>query len=109
MTFLHLDDNMPEHPKIIGLTDRAFRLHVSALCYCSRHLTNGIVPAHMCRGRWQQVAIKQLSLSGLWVPLGDGEYAIHDYLDWNLSRADIEHKRAVARANARKRWHNRAE
>ena len=41
MTWLRIDDAMVDHPKIIGLSDGAFRLHITALCYCARHLTDG--------------------------------------------------------------------
>ena len=47
MTWVVLDDKMPEHPKNVGLSDGAFRLHVSGICYCNRHLTDGIISADM--------------------------------------------------------------
>jgi hypothetical protein len=42
MPYLALDDNFAHNPKV-RLTDRAFRLHVVALCHCSQHLTDGFV------------------------------------------------------------------
>ena len=43
MTWFRIDDEFCEHEKIEHLSDRAFRLHVSALCLCSRLLTDGRV------------------------------------------------------------------
>lgn len=36
MAWLRIDDGMMEHPKILGLTDREFRVHMNALCYTGR-------------------------------------------------------------------------
>jgi hypothetical protein len=36
-----LDDASIDHPKILGLSDKAFRLWVCSIVYCSRHLTDG--------------------------------------------------------------------
>lgn len=36
MTWVKLDDGFTDHPKVVGLSDRAFRTHVRALCYCGR-------------------------------------------------------------------------
>ena len=50
MPFLNLDDNFAEHPKIHPLTDGAFRLHVSAMCYCARLKTDGKLPRSKVSG-----------------------------------------------------------
>ena len=44
MTWIKLNDNAPRHPKIAGLSDRAFRAWVNSLCYASEFLTNGALP-----------------------------------------------------------------
>ncbi len=44
MPFLNLDDNFADHPKIDGLSDGAFRLHVSGMLYAAKHMTDGKVP-----------------------------------------------------------------
>lgn len=36
MSWVRLDDGFAEHPKIVSLTDREFRLWVALLCYCAR-------------------------------------------------------------------------
>lgn len=110
MSWLTLDDNMPDHPKIRGLTDRAFRLHVYALCYCSRHLTDGVIPASACRGVVDNSSryCRELVAKKLWQSR-DEVFVIHDYLDWNKSRADVENQRKLnqeaGRKGAQRRWH----
>jgi hypothetical protein len=42
MSWVRLDDSFPEHPKVIALTDAAFRAHVRGLCYAGRFLTDGL-------------------------------------------------------------------
>ena len=41
MTWVKVDDALPEHPKVARLSDAAFRVHISALCYSARNLTDG--------------------------------------------------------------------
>ncbi len=49
MPWLKIDDGFAEHRKIVGLNDRAFRLHVVALVYCARNLTDGHLTATEAR------------------------------------------------------------
>ena len=112
MPFATLDDNMPEHPKVIGLSDAAFRLHVSGIIYCARHTTDGNVSGEKVRTlvpRFKQSALRELVDRGMWIPVFDGAaYNIHDYLQWNLSREQIEARRESRRKSGRrgaeKRW-----
>lgn len=110
MTWVNLDDQMPEHPKVAVLSDGAFRLHLSAIFYCNRHLTDGvvhatIVPRLMPRYR-KNYLDELLTVTGtngdepLWIPHGNS-YEIHDYLDWNKSRADVQgHRARVSKVRA---------
>lgn len=114
MTWVYLDDRYPEHPKIDGLSDGAFRLHTSAICYANSHLTDGIIPADRLSRlmpKFRKAYVTELTQRLLWIELPGGtHYEIHDYLDWNKSRAEVE-KRRVTRAEAGrkgagKRWGN---
>ena len=112
MTWAKLDDSFPEHPKVVELSDRAFRIHVTALCYCARNLTDGHVPAPTVRAftLGKKAPITELVKAGVWNENGRGAYIIHDYLDYNPSREHVEAERArkqeAGREGARKRWHN---
>jgi hypothetical protein len=46
---LLIDPSLPEGPKFIGAPELAFSLHVKALCYCARALTDGFVPSGNAR------------------------------------------------------------
>ena len=107
MPWLPLDDGFPDHPKIIGLSDAAFRLHVAALCYAHRARTDGFIPTGWV-GR-QHRAATHLVAARLWVPDPEEDgWLIHDYLGWNPSRAEVEDmKRRASEAGKRgaaKRW-----
>jgi hypothetical protein len=105
--YLRLDDGFAEHPKIVGLSDPAFRFHVSGLLYCSRNLTDGIVPANvlpMIRRVYRR-PLGELQDRLLWTALDGGKWwEIHDYLDWNWSREQVATRREINRRNARERW-----
>lgn len=108
MPYASFDDHFPDHPKIAPLSDAAFRLHVAGICYAARHLTDGIVPAvevpRLVRA-YRKTSLAALTAeAALWVPRPGGDYEIHDYLDWNLSRAKVLERRENAAKLARKRW-----
>lgn len=104
MAWATLDDQMPDHPKVAGLSDASFRLHVAGICYCARHLTDGLIHAtevpRLVR-RYKPSALVELVTRGIWrESLIDGQveaYEIHDYLQWNLSRAKVDINRQKAR------------
>lgn len=92
MPFLNLDDNFSEHPKVDALSDGAFRLHVSGLCYSARHLTDGFIDADKVARlvpKFRSKHLGELLVRGLWVENGPKGFAIHDFLDWNRSRVEI--------------------
>lgn len=107
MTWVRLDDSMPEHPKMEALSDRAFRLHVSALCYCNRLLTDGEIPAstaHRMVGNGKRYAA-ELVAAGIWDAVDDG-FKIHDYEDYQPSRETVLRERAKT-AERVSRWRAR--
>lgn len=113
MPWVNLDDQFPEHPKVDGLSDAAFRLHVAGICYCNRHLTDGFVPTNRVRRlvpKFKQTALDELVGYGMWKPHPpDGYlYEIHDFLDWNRSRDQVvserERKSKGGKKGAQQRW-----
>ena len=101
MPYAQLDDLFPDHPKVVGLSDAAFRVHVHGIFYCNRARSDGYVPPRFPYG-WHpkaKQAIRELLAAGLWEQANSG-YLIHDYLDWNRSRAQIEAFREKQRENA---------
>lgn len=102
MSWAKFDDAFADHPKIAGLSDAAFRLHVTAILYAARFETDGNLPvgavARMGPGR------EELLAAGLWDEVATG-WAIHDYLDYNPSKADRERMRQQA-TERQQRWRN---
>jgi len=102
MPWARIDDQFPDHPKVIGAGPLAELLHVRAICYANRHLTDGVIPAGIVPRLahdfdrltldgtdarsidWAGIMLKH----GLWEPHGDG-YRIHDFLVYNLAKADV--------------------
>ena len=108
MSWAKLDDQFPDHPKVVGLSDSAFRLHVSAICYAARFLTDGGLPAGVAgRLGGSAALLGELVETGVWVTDGNG-YRIHDYLDYNPTREDalaIKAARSEAgKLGAERRW-----
>lgn len=96
MTWARFEDRFPWHRKVRGLSDAAFRLHVSAVCWCNEHLTNGHVPAEdlplASDVRRPTQAVAELVRRGLWDTTDDG-WCIHDFLSYNESKATITARR----------------
>lgn len=108
MPYLNTDDEFPEHPKVDALSDGAFRLHVSGMHYCARTLSDGLIPERKTarlKPEFKRSQLDELLEAGVWheggqgcgtdqCPTGSpGEYVVHDYLQWNKSRAWWEEKR----------------
>lgn len=106
MTWLRLDAGFPDHPKVVGLNDPAFRLEVSAICYARSQLTDGHIPRAWVPSRLARHT-GALVDARLWVPT-DGGWELHDYLDWQQSRAEVEaltkNRAEAGRRGARARW-----
>jgi hypothetical protein len=95
LTWIKLDDKAPRHPKISGLSDRAFRWWVRGLCYASEFLTDGLLPFEFTQDIPQK-CINELRDRRLW-SLGDLGWQIHDYMDHQTARADVQREREKTR------------
>lgn len=113
MPYLNLDDNYPYHPKIEALSDAAYRLHGSVMFYAARFKLDGYLTAGQlqARLRWSKRTEDELVVAELMhrpgdycesktCPADDGSrYRLHDFLQWNKSRAwwDEEREKAAKR------------
>ena len=121
MPWVRFDDQYPIHRKIAKLSDPAFRLHVAAIAWCARNLTDGIVPLDELDDVCAQVRAPERFATeladrkvGVWHPADydcpsrhcaapahdeDGKpvegWVIHDYLEYQPSRSKVLHVRAV--------------
>ncbi len=90
MSWLRIDDKFVRHPKIAPLTDKAFRIHVEALCHAAEFLTDGRIPRTYIR---PSARTRELEEAGLWHKDGDG-WTVHDWLDYNPTKAEVEDQRS---------------
>lgn len=119
MPWVRFDDQFPINRKVGALPDTAFRLHVEAVCWCARNLTDGVVsttdlPQVTRMGKPTRL-VTHLVDRGLWheaghqcdsphcPPPGPDGWVIHDYLEYQPSRAKVERERK-AKADRQARW-----
>jgi hypothetical protein len=100
MAWVRIHDNAMTHPKIIGLSDGAFRAWVGGLSYAQIHLTDGLLPK-VCLTLSMARRAPELVAAGLWKPV-EGGYQIHDFLQWNDARRVVLQKREDAKGRARR-------
>lgn len=106
-----LEDNFPQHPKILSAGPLAELLQVRAICYAARNLTDGVIPAGVVPvlltgfghvglttagvpGMFIQGVDaheidwpKRMLAAGLWDAHKNGrDYIVHDYLRYNPSK-----------------------
>jgi hypothetical protein len=116
MTWVRIDENFAQHPKLAKAGPLAMAMQVAALCYCNRHLTDGFVPKQiactlldlsglgmrMWRGEmvgggedaaWELV-VEDLVAVGLWDP-APGGWTIHDYLEYQPSKAQVQRLKSI--------------
>lgn len=116
MVWARIDDEILDNPKIIQVGAMGFALHVAAITWCNRNLTDGFVPSIKAKAlldmdglveqtssgefsdgyspvTWRHVA-ERLVNAGLWTWDEErGGYWLHDFLKYNPSRADVLAKR----------------
>lgn len=98
MGWVKLDDQFADHPKVEKITDKALRLYIRALCYATRHRTDGLILRQVATRLGSLKSVGELTAVGLWEE-DKGGYRIHDYLAYNPSREQLL-KLSQERANA---------
>ena len=103
MAWVRIHDGATRHQKLSGLSDKAFRMWIEGLSHAQEGLTDGFIVGRSLRSfvvRATAKATTELVDAGLWCRQDNG-YQIHDYLDWNDSKAEITKKRDDARGRVR--------
>jgi hypothetical protein len=136
MAWVRIDDRMPEHPKVAAAGPLALAMQIAGLCYCNRELTDGFIPRAKARtlldweivradGTCYSIGIAQgmagddvssdwvidlLVETGMWEEVPGG-YLIHDYSDYQPTRAQVKStqtsKSKAGKEGARSRWHGK--
>lgn len=110
--YVRVDVLLPEHPKIEGLSDKAFRALIELWCYCGRNRTDGIVTEKRWKATGSKPARGELVKAGLAELMGIGGGAVmHDFVGpdgHQRTRAEIDELSAkrteAAKKAAAARW-----
>lgn len=110
MAWVRIDDQFTEHPKLVEAGPLAVAMQMAGLCYANRQLTDGLLPRKIVARfmpsvcfdpetgeeiTWKDVARRLVEI-GVWDEVDEG-YLIHDYLEYQPSRAEVEAEREAAR------------
>lgn len=113
MVWLRIDDNMLDHPKwrraLREGGDGVLAVWVRLMSWCSRNLTDGVVPFDMvrtvasvrCEARSR--VLRALADSGLTSRSPSGDMIMTDYLERNLSRQEVLTERSRRSESQRNR------
>jgi hypothetical protein len=110
MGWVRLDDNFADHPKVIALSDSAFRLYIEALCYSNRQLTDGFIPNAVYLKLSKDDEADYLIDAGLWEEVNGNVispelttgYQIRSYTEYQPTREKVEEKREQAKERLRR-------
>lgn len=96
-----LDTGWHVNPKVLSLGWAAMGLHAWSISYCDDSLSDGFIP----NGAWPALrgarqSVQRLVKSGVWIPVESG-FMLHDYLEYNRSRAHVESYRLAKQAAGR--------
>lgn len=105
MPWARFDERYPGNRKVRRLSDAAFRLDVSAICWSNEHLTDGKIPDDDLETigdvKRAKSAANELVRKGRWEQLDDG-YLIHDFLEYNPSKEKVLAQREAKRKAGQK-------
>lgn len=111
MAWARIDDAIIDHPKVLEAGEDARDLLIVSIIWCNKHLTDGRVPKAalgvLSRKKSAEKTAAALVRVGLWHDEGDA-WRLHDYLDWNPSREEVEAKRNASAERMRKSRERRA-
>lgn len=107
MPFGRIHEEAAGDGKLLALSDAAWRMWGMGLVYCQKNLTDGFIPTHAIESfgvrspNKARIADELCSAqvpdkAPVWSRIAGG-FQIHDYLDWNDSKAEILKMRADAR------------
>ena len=107
--YARFDIGMDEHPKIMLLSDAAFRALHEATYYSRRQLTDGFLDERVVRRKWRDEVIEELCSNHAERPSlfqVEGGWQIRDYSEHQTTTADIEAKREAGRRGGQARVSN---
>lgn len=100
MTWMKIEDSLPEDPQSIEIGEDACWLFVCAIAYCSRNLTDGKLPKNVVprlTSKRNVAALTKKLLAIGWLREEGGEYVVVNYLKYQRSKAEVVQDREYAR------------
>ena len=92
--------NMADNPKVIGLSDAAFRAFIEGILYSRQHLTDGYLDARVVAKRWGIEVAEELTGNDAsnpsWVAV-EGGFEIHHFCEYQLTSEDLQKQRELQR------------
>ncbi|ROS28887.1 hypothetical protein EDF22_0618 [Rathayibacter sp. PhB127] len=104
--YARFDIGMSEHPKVMLLSDAAFRALIECTMYARRQLTDGFLDERVAVRMWGREVLDELASNHPERPTLeriDGGWHIRDYDEHQITRADIEKKREAGRMGGQAR------
>lgn len=106
MPWARVDDTAHEHRKFKRAGLEATGLYYMSISYCARYLTDGHVDADWLAERVPNRKHREQLLAALvdqrlFEPNGGSGYIVHDYLELNPSRSEVEDLRSKRAAAGR--------
>jgi hypothetical protein len=100
VSWVKLDDQFFDNRKARSVGAAGRELFLAGLCYCASNLTDGAIEKSavsllLAKAEAPRRAEAKLVEVGWWEDRGDF-YLVHDYLEYNPSRADVEGTRDAA-------------
>lgn len=94
--------NLADNPKVIGLSDSAFRAFIEAILYSRQHLTDGFLDRRVVAKRWGLDVAAELTSNDpanpSWLEV-EGGFEIHHFCEYQTTSDDIsEMKEKKSRA-----------
>jgi hypothetical protein len=115
MGWVRIDDSFADHPKIAKAGIEGLALQIAGLCYANRQRTDGEIPAKIARTLLDlpqpQRVIRRLVSLKIWEEIPGG-FLIHNYDQYQPSRAEIDDRRRAkamaGRKGAHSKWHGKS-
>ncbi len=88
-TWVRLDDNYPNHPKVMSLSSDAVRLHITCICYASQYLTDGVIATKIAEKLGSEEFYVELLDSKL-IERTESGWLLSSYLEYQSSKEEVE-------------------
>jgi hypothetical protein len=92
-TYSKIEHGLYENPKIVGLSDAAFRAYVESILYSGNHLTDGFLDERIVRRMWGDEIADELCsndpVNPSWARV-DGGFKIYGFCERQTMKADVD-------------------